>query len=45
MNRYDKHCICTASISVDPHCKIDERIQLYKYIAHLKTKGKNLQVF
>lgn len=45
MNRYDKYCMCTASIRVDPLCKNDERIQLNKYIAHLETKGKNLQVF
>lgn len=42
MNRYDRHCICTASISVDPLCKNDERIQLPKYIAHLETKGKKI---
>lgn len=28
MNRYDKHCICTVSISADPHCKNDERVTL-----------------
>lgn len=35
MNRYDKHCICTVSISADPHCKNDERVNCY--IAHLET--------
>lgn len=45
MNRCDIHCICTVSISADPLCKNDERIQLHKYIAHLETKGKDLIVF